>query len=320
MQYQLKHFELTGDAQAKQFDQPQAVELLGLAPGELGDRRRSRTGAGPGEGLEGDDGRRLSTSTGKGAKDRRTSRLGTVTFLKAVSDITVFEDKTAAFECAVSDAEAPITWLINDQPVPSERIQILSVGKTRRLVLQKCALNQDGFKITAIIDEITKSSGQLFVKEALFEFVEPLKHLKAKQGSPCELQCTVNKLNVALQWFKDEQPITDLKEVVDGYLHKLIIPIVQEKDKGLYVAKYEDVQTEGQVDVLGMSLSLLNCSFLLYSNRTCHSADEQETKAPSTGKFNTFVLDRFESNRIDISPSHLLYHCYSYLSTRLICP
>ena len=256
MQYQLKHFELTGEAQAKQFDQPQAVELLGLAPGELGDRRRSRTGPGAGEGLEGEDGRRLSKTTGKGGKDQRASRLGTVTFLKAVSDITVFEGKTAAFECAVSDGEALVTWLINDGALPSERIQILAVGKTRRLVLQKCALNQDGFKITAILDEITKSSGQLFVKEAPFEFVEPLKHLKAKQGSPCELICTVNKLNVALQWLKDGQPITDLKEVVDGFVHKLVIPVVQDKDKGLYIAKFEDVETEGQVDVLGMYLSL----------------------------------------------------------------
>ena len=262
LQYQLKHFEMTGDAQAKQYEQVQSVDLLGLAPGELGDRRRSRSGQGTGEEFEGDDGRGLKSTSGKAGKGRPANRLGTVTFLKTVTDITVMEGKTAAFECAVSNVEATVTWLVNDQPPPSDRVQILAVGKTRRLVLQRCALNEDQWIITAVLDEITKSSGTLFVQEAPFEFVEPLKPMKAKRGQDCELQCTVNKLNVALQWFKDDQPITHLKEQVDGFIHKLLLPKMQEQDKGVYMAKFEDVQTDAPVDVLSMFFYLSLISFL----------------------------------------------------------
>ena len=250
-QYQLKHFELTGEGQVKQFDQPEAVELLGLAPGEAS-RRRSRSGTGTGEGLEGDDGRGLGAGTSTAGKDRKASRLGLVTFTKPLTNITVNEGKNAAFECNISEAETPVTWFINDQPVPTQRAQTLSIGKTRRLVLKDCLLNENNSTITCVLDEATKTSAQLFVKEEPFDFTDKLKNLKVKRGDKCELQCTVNKPNIALQWLKDGKPITDIKEEVDGLIHKLVIPNTEDKDKGVYVAKYQELQTEGHVEVLGM--------------------------------------------------------------------
>jgi hypothetical protein len=249
-QYQLKHFELTGEGQVKQYDQAQAVDLIGLAPGEI-TRRRSRSGAGTGEGFEDDDGRGLTAGTATAGKDRKASRLGLVTFTKPLTNITINEGKNAAFECNISEAEAPVTWFINDQPVPTQRAQTLSIGKTRRLVLKDCQLNENDSKITCVLDEATKTNAQLFVKEESFDFTDKLKNLKIKRGEICELQCAVNKPNIALQWFKDGQPITDIKEEVDGLIHKLIIPNTEDKDKGVYVAKYQDLQTEGHVEVLG---------------------------------------------------------------------
>ena len=231
--------------------QAQAVDLLGLAPGEI-PGRRSRSGTGTGEDLEGDDGRGLGAPSTAAGKDRQTSRLGLVTFTKPLTNITVNEGKNAAFECNISEAETPVTWFINDQPVPTQRAQTLSIGKTRRLVLKECLLNENNSTITCVLDEATKTNAQLFVKEEPFDFTDKLKNLKVKRGDKCELQCTVNKPNIALQWFKDGQPITDIKEEVDGLIHKLIIPNTEDKDKGVYIAKYQDLQTEGHVEVLGM--------------------------------------------------------------------
>jgi len=251
LQYKLKHFELTGEGQVKQFEQPEAVELLGLPPGELA-RRRSRSGTGTGEGSEGDDdGRGAGKGTARTGKDRKSTRLGLVTFTKSLADVTVFEGKTATFETYISEIEPSVTWLVNDQPVANERAQILSVGKTRRLVWKDCSLKEDNSTITCILDEETKSTAQLFVKEAPFAFTDELTNLKVKRGDPCTLQCAVNKLNIVLQWFKDGQLITNIQEEVDGFLHRLIIPKTEDKDKGVYTAKYEDLQTEGNVDVLG---------------------------------------------------------------------
>ncbi|CAF4747141.1 unnamed protein product, partial [Rotaria sp. Silwood1] len=249
-QYKLKHFELTGATEVTQYEQPQDVDLVGLSPSELA-ARRSRGGADGGEGLEGDDGRGLNASTSTAAKGRKVSRLGLVTFTKPLANVTVFEGKLATFECNISEAEASVTWLINDQPVSNQRGQILAIGKTRRLNLKDCLLNENNSTITCVLDEATKTTAQLFVKEEPFDFVDKLKNLKIKHGDKCELQCTVNKPNIALQWFKDGNLITDIKEEVDGLIHKLIIPNIEDKDKGAYVAKYQDIQTEGHVEVLG---------------------------------------------------------------------
>ena len=179
--------------------------------------------------------------------------MGLVTFTKPLVNITVFEGKNAAFECNVSEAEAPVTWFINGQPVPSQRAQTLSIGKTRRLVLKDCVLNENDSKITCALDDATKTDAQLFVKEEPFDFTEKLKNLKVKRGDKCELQCAVNKPNIALQWFKDGKPITDAKEEVDGLVHKLVLPHAEDKDKGIYTAKFQDVQTDGHVEILGRS-------------------------------------------------------------------
>lgn len=217
-------------------------------------RRPSRLGAGAGGKLQDDDGRGLGLPKLGGGRDRRTSSFSSVSFTKPLSNITVHEGKNAAFECNVSEPEVPVTWYINDQPVPSQRAQILAIGKTRRLVLKECLLSENNSTITCAIDDKTKTSAQLFVQEEPFDFTEKLKNLKVKRGDKCELQCAVNKPNVALQWFKDGKPITDYKEQVDGLVHKLIIPITEDKDKGLYTVKYQDVQTEGHVEILGICL------------------------------------------------------------------
>jgi hypothetical protein len=252
-QYQLKHFQLTGDAQLKTYDQGQDGDLVGLSPSEYA-ARRLRSGPGAGNGGDADDGRGLGVPKSGTGKDRRISRLGLVTFTKPLSNITVFEGKNAAFECNVSEGEASVTWYINDQLVPAQRAQTLSVGKTRRLVLKDCLLNENDAKITCALDDATKTNAQLCVKEEPFDFTEKLKNHKIKRGDACELQCTVNKPNIALQWFKDGKPIEDLKEQVNGFVHKLIVPKMDDKDKGVYTAKYQDAQTDGLVEILGTSL------------------------------------------------------------------
>ena len=264
-QYQLKHFELTGDAQRKTFDKLEPGDLQGLSPSDYA-RRRSRSGTGTGDDLGDDDGRGLGGSKPGAGKGRGGPRSGLYTYAKPLSNITVHEGKNAAFECNVSEPEAPVTWYINDQPVPAQRAQTLAIGKVRRLVLKDCQLNENDSKITCALDEATKTDAQLFVKEEPFDFTEKLKNLKVKRGDKCELQCAVNKPNIALQWFKDGKPITDNKETVNGLVHKLTIPIAEDKDKGVYTAKYEDLQTEGNVEVLGkFLLFVLNCDFILHS-------------------------------------------------------
>lgn len=249
-QYQLKHFDLTGDAQLRKFDKGQSGDLQGLSPSDYAGRR-SRSGTGISDDLDGGDGRGLGGSKSGPGKGRGAPRLGLVTFTKPLTNITVHEGKNAAFECNVSEGEAPVTWYINDQPVPPQRAQTLAIGKVRRLVLKDCQLNENDSKITCTLDEATKTEAQLLVKEEPFDFTEKLKNLKIKRGDKCELQCSVNKPNIALQWFKDGKPITDYQEKVDGLVHRLIIPITEDKDKGLYTAKYEDLQTEGHVEILG---------------------------------------------------------------------
>ncbi|CAF4670700.1 unnamed protein product, partial [Rotaria magnacalcarata] len=64
-------------------------------------------GAG-GDNAQDDDGHGSGVSKSGTGKDRRASRLPPVTFTKPLSNITVHESKNAAFECNVSEAEAPV--------------------------------------------------------------------------------------------------------------------------------------------------------------------------------------------------------------------
>ena len=257
-QYNLRHFELTGDTQLKTYDNEQRGNLHGLSSSDY-TRRRSHLGTRSSDNLEGNDGRGLTEPKLALSKGSRTSRPPLVTFTKPLSNITVHEGKTATFECNVSEAESLVTWYINGQPIPEQRAQILSIGKTRRLVLKDCALTENNANITCTLDETTKTNAQLLVKEQPFDFTDRLKNLKIKRGDSFELQCTVNKPNIQLQWSKDGKPIADIKEQVDGLVHKLIILRAEDKDKGVYIAKYQDVQTEGHVEILGM-LHRFTCS------------------------------------------------------------
>lgn len=253
-QYKLKHFELANEAQLMHFDEAQAVNLIGLPPGVM-PGRRSRAGLEGVEGFDGGDGTGLGAPGSTTAGGRKSARLGLVTFTKPLTNVTVHEGKGATFECNISDAEAVVTWFMNDQPIPNQRAQTLAIGKARRLNLKDCLLTENNATITCVLDEATKTNAQLLVKEEAFDFIDKLKNLKVKRGDKCELQCTVNKPNITLQWFKDGQLITDIKEEVDGLIHKLIISNVDDKDKGVYTAKFQDVQTEGHVEVLGMYLN-----------------------------------------------------------------
>ncbi|CAF3835512.1 unnamed protein product, partial [Rotaria magnacalcarata] len=249
-QYKLKHFELMTEAQLAQYNQAQSVDLIGPPPGQLG-ARLSRGSLGTGEGFESDDGRGLNVPTPPGgAKGRKTSRMGLVTFTKQLSNVAVHEGKHATFECGISEIETPVTWLFNDKPIPAQRAQTLAIGKTRRLNIKECLLSENHSTVTCVLDEATKTSAQLVVEEEAFEFSDKLKNLKIKRGDICELICTVNKPNVTLQWFKDGNLITDIKEEVNGLVHKLIITNADVNDKGVYVAKYQNAQTEGHVEVL----------------------------------------------------------------------
>ncbi|CAF0818885.1 unnamed protein product [Didymodactylos carnosus] len=143
---------------------------------------------------------------------------------------------------------------MNDKPIPPTKGQVLSIGKTRRLVLKDCQLNENDAGITCELDQATKSAAKVFVKEEPFDFTDKLKNVKVKRGDKLELQCLVNKPNVKLEWLKDGKPL-DIKEpvkyVVDGLVHKLIIPKSEDKDKGVYTARFAEQQTEGHVEVLG---------------------------------------------------------------------
>ncbi|CAF4411465.1 unnamed protein product, partial [Rotaria socialis] len=250
-QYKLKHFELMTEAQLAQYNQAQPVDLIGLPPGQLG-ARLSRGSLATGEGFESDDGLGLNVPTPPGgAKGRKTSRMGLVTFTKQLSNVAVHEGKHATFECSISDVETPVTWLFNDKPIPAQRAQTLAIGKTRRLNIKECLLSENHSTVTCVLDEATKTSAQLVVEEEAFEFTDKLKNLKIKRGDICELNCTVNKPNITLQWFKDGNLITNIKEEINGLVHKLIITNADVNDKGVYVAKYLNAQTEGNVEVLG---------------------------------------------------------------------
>ncbi len=61
-------------------------------------------------------------------------------FTKKLNDISVPEHKLGVFECAVSDLNANVVWLTNDQAIDviSKKFLTLSIGAMRRLTIRNC--------------------------------------------------------------------------------------------------------------------------------------------------------------------------------------
>ncbi|CAF4821611.1 unnamed protein product, partial [Rotaria socialis] len=89
-QYQLKHFNLTGDAQSINVNTGEAGDLVGLSPSNY-NRRPARMGGAGGDNAQDGDGHGFGVPKSGTGKDRRASRLPPATFTKPLSNITVHE-------------------------------------------------------------------------------------------------------------------------------------------------------------------------------------------------------------------------------------
>jgi hypothetical protein len=87
-------------------------------------------------------------------------------FTKYLTDLTVPEHKLGVFECAVSNHNAQVTWLFNEQEVEKlpnkKRYQILAIGEFRRLAIRNCLLPENGTSVSCRLNEL-ETNAKLYV-------------------------------------------------------------------------------------------------------------------------------------------------------------
>ena len=84
-------------------------------------------------------------------------------FLKTLSDVEVFEEETARFECEIDKEGVAAKWLKDGKKLPlNNQIKAESDGKKQRLVIKDCRLDDEAY-YTCVVGE-RKTSASLTVK------------------------------------------------------------------------------------------------------------------------------------------------------------
>ena len=83
--------------------------------------------------------------------------------IQMLSDIEVFEEQTACFECEIDKEGVTAKWLKEGQKLPlNNQIKAESDGKKQKLIIKDCRL-EDGAYYTCVVGE-RKTSASLIVK------------------------------------------------------------------------------------------------------------------------------------------------------------
>ena len=173
-----------------------------------------------------------------------------------------YTGKEVVLECTTNHYKAPVKWYKGDKKIePSEKyvIESDSFGK-KILKIQNCTQEDSGeYSCKINPEEVTKT--KLTCTEQQFQFVKPLKSLKAIENDKIVLECEVDDFEAPVKWFKDGEEIVPVPKkieiIADGRKRKLIIKKGKVTDEGQYTCKTNADTTSGELLVERKNSKLL---------------------------------------------------------------
>ena len=91
--------------------------------------------------------------------------------------------------------------------------------------------------------------------EEHIEFVRSLKDITVtKLPSKVTFECEVSRLRLAVQWFKDEQPIRQSRKYdisSDGGVHRLTLNTVETMDEAEYTVRVKSIKSSANLCIQG---------------------------------------------------------------------
>lgn len=162
-------------------------------------------------------------------------------FVSPLKDITIELGKNAIFECAVYSEKAFVTWFVNGKEVvQSQKYQIISLSKFRRLVINKCKKEENNSTITCSLDSVeSKAILKILDNNVPISLKHSLKDRKIIEGEKLELACDIaTEEPFETFWYRNNEAIQPkdgtIENLNDEKQVRLFIQSVTINDSGVY--------------------------------------------------------------------------------------
>jgi len=179
-----------------------------------------------------------------------------ITIVRPLSDKVAKEFQTVKFECELNKPNLGerIVWLKNgeviDLAAQPDKYETKASGPVYGLVIKDTQFDDEATYSVQVKDSPVESSAQLSVTEAPLEWVRTLKDVELKENQTANLECELNKEDVAVQWFKNGQKLVLSDSVVVkcvGRVHKLTLKNCLPEAAGKYACKPPGLSSQAQL-------------------------------------------------------------------------
>ena len=160
------------------------------------------------------------------------------------------EGEQLVLECELDMVPQSVTLLLNDEPVPEDRVKPEIKDKKIKFTLDNIKLDEAGEYTVKVNDEVESKPVSIKVVADIPKFVKNLT-INKKQfdlGETLTFECTLNKPFDQIVWLKNGEPIEEdahIQFTQDGPKLKLTIKDAQPQDHtGTYSVKVKDVESD----------------------------------------------------------------------------
>ncbi|XP_074841400.1 obscurin isoform X2 [Carettochelys insculpta] len=192
------------------------------------------------------------------AGDETTSAVLTVkepdvTIVSGLTNVVVFEEEDAVFQCTVShDNAKDVEWKLEGVALQSNEMNEISVEKGKIHTLRlRTVTQQDTGTITFRVGPYV-STAELTVKVPLPVFKETLKNTELEEDGTAVLECEVSQPNVSVEWRKGCQVISPSSKYEirqEKTIHTLKIYDLKPEDSGKYTCDNGNQETTATLTV-----------------------------------------------------------------------
>ncbi|XP_071150426.1 obscurin-like protein 1 [Mytilus edulis] len=205
-------------------------------------------------------------------------------FKRPLTDIKHIESLHTIFECETEKENSEVEWFKEDDQITHNTTKY----ETEKIETEQGYIYKLKIKYTNFGDKGNYRIGKKGIwKKAALDvqdlFKRPLKDIKSIQGSHTIFECETEKVNGAVEWFKEKDNIThnttkyetEKIETEQGYIYKLKIKYTNLEDKGNYRIEKIGIWKEASLNVQVLFIRPLQDITILEGS---HTAFECETE------------------------------------------
>ena len=138
-------------------------------------------------------------------------------FKQPLRDCVVEMKNRATMTCEISDPDAPVQWLYNDEPlVPGVNISSERSDTFRSLVFTNAAPSMEGY-YTCVTPDGRKTTAELFVQKPEVQFIEGLDDQEIYMGDSVDAKIRLSVVGAGGHWEWDGEKLESAPERVEMY-------------------------------------------------------------------------------------------------------